>query len=34
MSLKNLENLVKTGELKKESFNETEFNGLINSGKA
>lgn len=34
MSLKNLENLVKTGELKIEIFNEAEFNGLINSGKA
>jgi len=32
MSSINLENLVKTGNLKKEPFNEVEFSGLINSG--
>lgn len=34
MSLQNLENLVKTGQLKTESFDQKEFNGLVNSGKA
>src|ERR1700749_359908 len=33
MSLINLDNLVKTGNLKKEPFNEVEFSGLLNSGK-
>ncbi len=33
MSSKNLENLVKTGMLKIEPFNQIEFDGLINSGK-
>lgn len=34
MSLPNLENLVKTGQLKTESFDLKEFEGLVNSGKA
>lgn len=33
MSLPNLENLVKTSQLKIESFNQIEFKGLVNSGK-
>ncbi|SRR5579883_1809951 len=33
MSLANLANLVKTNQLKIESFEQTEFNGLIKSGK-
>ncbi len=33
MSLANLDNLVKTGQLKVEKFDELEFNGLIRSGK-
>ena len=32
MSLTNLDNLVKTGNLKKEPFNEVEFDGLLLSG--
>lgn len=32
MSSTNLDNLVKTGNLKKEAFNESEFSGLLNSG--
>jgi len=34
MSLKNLDNLVKTGQLKLESFNKQEFAGMVTSGKA
>lgn len=30
--MKNLDNLVKTGHLKKESFNQSEFDGLLRSG--
>jgi hypothetical protein len=33
MPLKNLENLVKTGDLKKEPRGQKEFNGLVNSGR-
>ena len=32
MSLKNLDNLVKSGQLKKEPFNELEFTSLVRSG--
>lgn len=32
MSLSPLDNLVKTGHLKKEPFNQQEFSGLVNSG--
>ena len=34
MSLQNLNNLVKTGQLKNEPFNQQEFTGLIQSGRA
>ncbi len=34
MSLKNLDNLVKTHKLKSEPYNEKEFEGLVKSGKA
>jgi hypothetical protein len=34
MSLTNLDNLVKTGQLKKELSNKSEFDGLLNSGRA
>ena len=34
MSLIKLNNLVKTGQLKKESFEPKEFNGLIQSGRS
>ncbi len=34
MSLPNLDNLVKTGQLKVEPMNELEFSGLLRSGKA
>ncbi|OGV35185.1 MAG: hypothetical protein A3E88_06460 [Legionellales bacterium RIFCSPHIGHO2_12_FULL_35_11] len=34
MSLTNLDNLVKTGQLKIESMNQLEVTGLLNSGKA
>ena len=34
MSLKNLDNLVNTGQLKIEPFNDQEFAGLIRSGQA
>lgn len=34
MSLQNLNNLVKTGQLKIEPFNQQEFTGLIQSGQA
>lgn len=34
MSLSNLDNLAKTGQLKSEPFDQNEFIGLINSGKA
>lgn len=34
MSLTNLDNLVKTGQLKHEPMNTLEFNGLINSAQA
>lgn len=33
MSLENLDNLVKTNQLKIEAFDESEFNGLLKSGK-
>lgn len=33
MNLKNLDNLVKTGQLKTESFNQLEFDNLVSSGK-
>lgn len=33
MNLSNLDNLVKTGKLKKEPFSQSEFKGLISSGK-
>ncbi len=33
MNLANLDNLVKIGQLKKEPFDQTEFTGLVNSGK-
>ena len=33
MSLANLDNLVKTGQLKIESFEQKEFKGLVQSGK-
>ncbi len=33
MSLPNLDNLVKTNQLKVESFEQNEFNGLLKSGK-
>jgi hypothetical protein len=33
MTLKNLDNLVKTGKLKIETFDQGEFDGLVNSGK-
>jgi len=32
MSLKNLDNLVKAGQLKIEAFNKLEFIGLVDSG--
>lgn len=32
MNLEKLENLLKTGQLKQENFNQNEFNGLLNSG--
>jgi len=34
MSLPNLDNLVKTGQLKAEPMNQLEFSGLLRSGKA
>jgi hypothetical protein len=34
MSLPNLDNLVKTGQLKVEPINQLEFSGLLRSGKA
>jgi len=34
VSLKNLDNLVKTGQLKHESYNQNEFIGLYRSGEA
>jgi hypothetical protein len=34
MSLENLDNLVKTNKLKIEKFDQSEFDGLIKSGKA
>ena len=34
MSLSNLDNLVKTNKLKIEAFDQSEFNGLVKSGKA
>lgn len=34
MTLKNLESLVKTNKLKKEPFDQSEFDGLIKSGEA
>ena len=34
MALSNLDNLVKTGQLKVEPFNDLEFKGLVHSGKA
>ncbi len=34
MNSKNLDSLVKIGQLKKETFDEKEYNGLISSGKA
>ncbi|OGT47833.1 MAG: hypothetical protein A3E83_03145 [Gammaproteobacteria bacterium RIFCSPHIGHO2_12_FULL_41_20] len=34
MSLKNLDNLVKTNKLKVEDFDQREFDGLVKSGKA
>lgn len=34
MSLKNLDNLVNTGQLKVEPFNPQEFSGLVRSGQA
>lgn len=34
MSLPNLDNLVKAGQLKIEAFNELEFTGLVRSGRA
>ena len=34
MSLPNLDNLVKTGQLKVESMNQLEFSGLLRSGEA
>ena len=34
MSLKNLDNLVKTNKLKVEDFDQSEFDGLVKSGKA
>lgn len=34
MNSKNLDNLVKIGQLKKEPFDQNEYNGLISSGKA
>jgi hypothetical protein len=34
MSLVQMENLVKTGQLKIESFEQKEFKGLVQSGKA
>lgn len=34
MSSSNLDNLLKTGQLKLESFDQKEFDGLVNSGKA
>lgn len=33
MNLKNLDNLVKSGQLKVEPFNQAEFTGLVSSGK-
>jgi hypothetical protein len=33
MSLPNLDNLVKTGQLKSEPFNQAEFDGLLHSGR-
>jgi hypothetical protein len=33
MNSKNLDNLVNIGQLKKESFNQNEFDGLVSSGK-
>lgn len=34
MNLINLDNLVKTGQLKQEAKSDTEFSGLVNSGEA
>lgn len=34
MNLKNLDSLVKIGQIKKEPFDEKEYVGLVNSGKA
>jgi len=34
MTLKNLEQLVETGQLKKEPFDQAEFDGLVHSGRA
>ena len=34
MSLPNLDNLVKTGQLKREPINQLEFSGLLRSGEA
>lgn len=34
MSLPNLDNLVKTGQLKVEPMNQLEFSGLLHSGEA
>lgn len=34
MSLVNLNNLIKTGQLKIEPFNQQEFSGLVRSGQA
>lgn len=34
MSLPSLDNLVKTGQLKEEPFNQQEFSGLVRSGQA
>ena len=34
MSSKNLDSLVKIGQIKKEPFNQEEYNGLVSSGKA
>jgi len=34
MNSKNLESLVKIGQIKKEPFDEKEYTGLVNSGKA
>lgn len=34
MKSKNLDSLVKIGQIKKEPFDEKEYNGVVNSGKA